>query len=140
MRRAIDSRFATMFYGVLSENGVLTYSNAGHNPPFLIGRTVRRLTAGGLILGAFNGAKFEEETVQLNPDDLLVVFSDGVTEALNADGVEFGEERLLACVTGHRNLAPASLLRCVLDTVHDFTGKASQNDDLTVMVLRYGSS
>jgi sigma-B regulation protein RsbU (phosphoserine phosphatase) len=98
---------------------------------------VRRLETGGTILGAFQHATFDEETVQLVPDDVLVAFSDGVTEALSRDGEEFGEERLLACVEERRTLAPESLLESILDTVRRFSAGAVQSDDLTILVLRY---
>ena len=137
-RRPIDARFATVWYGVLSCAGGLTYCNAGHNPPLFVGRCgVRRLERGGLIVGAFKQATFEEETVQLDPGDVLVVFSDGITEALNTDGEEFGEERLLSCVKANLELAPTALLERLLDTLHQFTSGAVQNDDVTLLVLRY---
>lgn len=140
-RRAIEGRFATLLYGVLACDGRLTYCNAGHNPPLLIGRRgVQRLEKGGTILGVFSEATFDEETVQLDRGDTLVVFSDGVTEALDADGSEFGEQRLLSCVETSRELEPASLLKCVLDTVHEFCAGIAQNDDLTVFVLRYAGA
>jgi sigma-B regulation protein RsbU (phosphoserine phosphatase) len=138
MRRAIRARFATAVYAVLSPDGHLAYCNAGHNPPMLFGkRGVRRLESGGSILGAFEQATFEEETLQLEPDDLLVAFSDGITEARNSDGQEFGEERLLVCIESHRELAPAALLDRLLDTVQQFSAGAGQRDDLTALVLRY---
>ena len=137
-RRPIDARFATAWYGVLSSAGCLTYCNAGHNPPLLVGTYgLRRLERGGLIVGAFKQATFEEEMVQLDPGDVLVVFSDGITEALNPDGEEFGEERLLSCVKANPELAPTALLERLLDTVHQFTTSAVQNDDLTLLVFRY---
>jgi predicted ester cyclase len=137
-RRPIDARFATVCYGVLSSAGYLTHCNAGHNPPLLVGRPgLRRLERGGLIVGAFKQATFEEETVQLDPGDVLVVFSDGITEALNIDGEEFGEERLLCCVKANPEIAPTALLERLLDTVHQFTTGAEQNDDVTLLVLRY---
>jgi sigma-B regulation protein RsbU (phosphoserine phosphatase) len=98
---------------------------------------VRRLEKGGTILGVFNEAMFEDETVQLDRGDTLVVFSDGVTEALDAGGSEFGEERLLSCVMASHELELPSLLKCVLDAVRDFCAGTSQSDDLTVLVLRY---
>ncbi|RPI49426.1 MAG: FHA domain-containing protein, partial [Acidobacteria bacterium] len=111
IRRAIQSRFVTVMYGMLAPDGRLTYSNAGHNPPILIGRDgVRRLETGGLILGLFPHATYEEETLQLEDGDTLVAFSDGVTEALNLAGDEFGEERLLPCVEEHRGRTPDVLL------------------------------
>jgi steroid delta-isomerase-like uncharacterized protein len=138
VRRAVESRFVTLLYGVLSPDGRLTYCNAGHNPPFLLGRRgMRRLETGGLILGAFKGAAFQEESLQLDPGDLLVMFSDGVTEALNADGAEFGEDQLLACVRWRQELPAAGILESVLETVGEFTAGAAQSDDLTALVLRY---
>jgi serine phosphatase RsbU (regulator of sigma subunit) len=140
-RRIVESRFATMFFGRLSSDGVLTYSNAGHNPPLLFNRGgVRRLETGGLVLGAFGHVHYEEEAVRLHEGDVLVVFSDGVTEAMNADGAEFGEERLRSCLSACQNAAAAELLDCVLGTVREFTAGAPQSDDITAMVLRYGPS
>jgi steroid delta-isomerase-like uncharacterized protein len=137
-RRMIESRFATLIYGLLSCDGHLTYCNAGHNPPLLLGRQrLRRLERGGLVVGVFKEAIFSDETLELDPGDTLVVFSDGVTEALNATGAEFGEERLLSCVQEMHELKPAALLKSVLDIVHEFTAGTAQNDDVTVLVLRY---
>lgn len=138
IRRAIQSRFVTVMYGVLAPDGRLTYSNAGHNPPMLVGRSgIRRLEKGGLILGLFPHAVYEEETVQLEDGDTLVVFSDGVTEALNVAGEEFGEERLLHCISEHCGCAPDVLLDRMLATVRSFAAGAVQSDDVTALVLRY---
>jgi serine phosphatase RsbU (regulator of sigma subunit) len=137
VRRTVRS-FATLFYGQLSCAGRLTYSRAGHNPPLLVGHHgIRRLERGGLILGAFQQATFEEEAVQLSPGDAVVAFSDGLTEALNTDGVEFGDERLLSCVSVNLDASPTVLLECLLSTVHEFTVGATPSDDLTALVLRY---
>lgn len=95
------------------------------------------METGGLIVGAFKQATFEEETVQLDQGDLLVVFSDGITDALNKDGEEFGEERLLSWVKANPELAPSAFLEYCLDTVRRFTVGAAQSDDLTLLVLRY---
>jgi sigma-B regulation protein RsbU (phosphoserine phosphatase) len=105
----------------------------------LIGRNgVRRLETGGLILGLFPHAAYEEETLQLEDGDALVVFSDGVTEALNVAGDEFGEERLLPCIQEHWGSAPDVLLDKILSTVRTFAASAAQNDDVTALVLKYG--
>src|SRR5262245_43516255 len=137
VRRTIESRFATLMYGVLCD-GRLTYSSAGHNPALIVGPgRVRRLERGGLILGAFCDASFQEETVSLDPGDVLVVFSDGITEALGPDGCEFGEERLIAAIRAGRDLPPTILLQDVLAAVREFIGGAEQSDDLTALVLRY---
>jgi len=140
VRRTIESRFATLLYGVLCD-GRLAYASAGHNPPLIVGQTgVRRLEKGGLILGAFPDASFEEETVPLDPGDVLVVFSDGITEAPSPSGDEFGEERLIASICAHRQSPPSILLQRVLASVRGFIEAAEQSDDLTAMVLRYTGS
>jgi predicted ester cyclase len=139
-RRSVESRFATLLYAMLCD-GRLTYASAGHNPPLLVGRhDVRRLDQGGLILGAFPNASFDEETVPLDPGDVLVLFSDGITEALNPTGSEFGEERLLGCVRAHRESTPTILLQTVLASVREFIGSGEQSDDLTALILRYTGS
>jgi len=139
LRRAIDSRFATVLHATLSCDGRLTYCNAGHNPPFLFGLNGfrRHLTAGGLIVGMFPDATFEEETLQLDPGDTLIVFSDGVSEAQNPNSEEFGEDRLMSCLEGNRDLPAPNLLKCILEAVQQFRGEAAQSDDLTMFILRY---
>jgi sigma-B regulation protein RsbU (phosphoserine phosphatase) len=104
----------------------------------LIGRSGRRwLQRGGTVLGVFDHAEFEEETMELSDGDRLVVFSDGVIEAQGEDGTEFGEERLAACVEGNQDMAPAALVSCVIETVRRFARGKPQHDDLTVLVLSY---
>jgi hypothetical protein len=138
VRRAIEARFATALCATLTADGRLTYSNAGHNHPFVVGRAgCRRLCSSGLLLGAFEQAKFGDETVQLDPGDIVVVCSDGITEAFSADREEFGDERLMFCVEAHRELDPSALLEHVLNDVRQFTAGAAQSDDLTGLVLRY---
>ncbi len=138
IRRSVESRFATAFYAVLTPDGKLTYCNAGHNPPLLIRNDrVERLETGGLILGLFEHATFEEETVRVTPGDILVTFSDGVTEALSLLGEEYGEERLLECATQFRDGSVPELLEGILASVRQFTAGAVQSDDVTALVLRY---
>ena len=138
LRRAIEARFATAVYAVLDRRGRLTYSNAGHNPPFLVGKSgVRRLECGGMVVGAFEGTVFDEETYQLESGDVLVAYSDGLTEARDPGGDEFGEERLLSCVQANCTLSPPDLMECLLSTVHQFSAGTAQGDDLTVLVMRY---
>jgi sigma-B regulation protein RsbU (phosphoserine phosphatase) len=138
LRKVAEGRFATMFYAVLSRDGRLTCTNAGHNAPILIGPSgVRRLHRGGTIVGALADARFEQETVALESGDCLVAFSDGVTEAFNAEWEEFGDERLMACVQAHAGEPPAVLLARVMASVREFVADAVQSDDLTVLVLRY---
>ncbi|MEO5897391.1 MAG: SpoIIE family protein phosphatase [Vicinamibacterales bacterium] len=139
-RRGIESRFVTLMYGALEQGGQLTYCNAGHNPPLVIsaaGDNVRRLECGGPIVGLFEGATYDEETVVLAPGDWLIVFSDGVSEALSADGDEYGDERIVACVQQNASVAPQQLLEALFADVRQFAHGAAQSDDITAMVLRY---
>ena len=126
-------------YGVLDADGRLVYCNAGHNPPLLVRASeVRRLDRGGPIVGLFEGALFEEETVHLSPGDVLVMFSDGISEATSADGEEYGELKILECVQKHLAADPSQILDALIADVRDFTRGAAQGDDITAMVLRYG--
>jgi serine phosphatase RsbU (regulator of sigma subunit) len=138
-RRGIEAtRFLTAFYGMLTPDGVLTYSNAGHNAPVLVTHDgIRRLETGGLVLGPFEHATYEEESVQLVPGDVIVAFSDGVSEALNESGDEFSDERLLASVIAHRGKTPPELLLRLLADVRAFCDRAMPNDDVTMVVVRY---
>jgi serine phosphatase RsbU (regulator of sigma subunit)/pSer/pThr/pTyr-binding forkhead associated (FHA) protein len=142
-RRGIESRFVTLMYGAIAPDGRLTYCNAGHNPPLIVSRsgsapTLRRLECGGPIVGLFEAATFEEETVILTDGDWLIVFSDGVSEAMSASGDEYGENRIVSCVEKHKGMEPRQLLESLFADVRDFTRGAPQSDDITAMVLRYG--
>lgn len=138
IRRAIESRFVTMVLASLTPEGQLTYCNAGHNPPFLLSKgTARRLTTGGLICGLFPMATYEEETLQLEPGDLLVIFSDGISEALNAAGDEFGDDRILACLQQVTGQEVQAVLDSLVATVREFASGTLQSDDMTAVVLRY---
>ena len=140
-RRGIESRFVTLMYGSLYPDGRLLYCNAGHNPPLVVGSGgFRRLEVGGPIVGLFEGATYEEETVTLSPGDWLVVFSDGVSEAMSATGDEFGEERIVDCVQKNVKLEPQKLLEAIFQDVREFAHGAAQSDDITAMVLRYGEA
>ena len=137
-RRGIESRFVTLMLGSLAENGALTYCNGGHNPPFVIGRSgVRRLETGGPVIGLLEFASFSQETVQLETGDLVVIFSDGVSEAMSRTGEEFGDDRLLEVAEAGRHDTVQGLVDRIIAAVRAFTTGAPQSDDITVMVLRY---
>jgi serine phosphatase RsbU (regulator of sigma subunit) len=141
LARGIDGRFATLFFGILGPDGRLTYSNAGHNPPLLFSATgVRTLETGGMIVGLFPHATYEQEEVPLAAGDLLAVFSDGVSEALNPAGEEFGDARIHGALAPHWLEPSDSVLSSLLDSVRDFAGGAPQNDDVTALVVRYSPS
>ena len=139
VRRGIQGRFVTLFYGVLRPDGCLTYCNAGHNPPILAraGGGVDRLDVGGIAIGFFDGVPFAERTTTLRADDHLVVFSDGVTEALNAAEEEFGDDRLVACLASAPGTGAEPLRKHVFGSVQRFTAGAAQHDDVTAMAVAY---
>lgn len=136
--RGLESSFATLVLGVLSPGGKLVYSIAGHNPPILLTRQgVRRLRAGGPVLGVLAEPAFDEETVELSEGDTIVLFSDGVIEARDAQDREFGDDRLTSCVTACVARPASDVLKGILARVQEFCGGAPQADDITVMVARF---
>jgi serine phosphatase RsbU (regulator of sigma subunit)/pSer/pThr/pTyr-binding forkhead associated (FHA) protein len=140
-RRGVEARFVTLLYGILSADGKLTYCNAGHNAPVLINRRgIQRLETGGPPAGLFEMSVYNEGSVVLEPGDSLVVFSDGVSEALSSDGREFGDDRIIACVTALKEQGPQQVLRELYASVKTFTVGAAQNDDVTALVVRYEGS
>ena len=102
------------------------------------GRHARLLSAtGGVVLGLFEHAAFDEETLSLSPGDVIVAFSDGVSEAMNEAGDEFTDQRLLAAIEAHRTKPPQDLLESLLADVRAFCGQATPNDDVTMVIVRY---
>lgn len=134
-------KFVTFFYAALdTRNHRLAYANAGHNHPLLIRPegSHRTLETGGLALGCMGGVSYEEESFDFNPGERLVIYSDGISEAMNADGEEFGEERLLRVVKGYPGRSAADMLDTVFQQVQMFTGDEPQMDDMTVVILQRG--
>jgi sigma-B regulation protein RsbU (phosphoserine phosphatase) len=138
LRRAIDARFSTMCYGVVSPDGRFSYCNAGQEPPLVIQRDgVRWLETGGPVVGLIPSATYEYETVALAPGDVIVIVSDGVTEARSVENDEFGRDRLLETVRHCHGLKSESVLDLLLSAVNRFAAGAPQADDITILVLRY---
>jgi sigma-B regulation protein RsbU (phosphoserine phosphatase) len=132
-------KFATLFFGCLdAARHTLHYCNAGHNYPFLFkGQDAPlRLSTGGLALGCFESFPFEESRVELGSGDRLVVFSDGISEAVNADGEEFGESRLGELAAANRDASAAGLIRKILQEVGSHAGDRPQMDDMTLLVIK----
>jgi sigma-B regulation protein RsbU (phosphoserine phosphatase) len=136
----------TLMFGIIRADGTLTYCNAGHNPPMIIGKSgVRRLEEGGPVVGLLEFAPYSQESVKLDAGDIIVVFSDGVSEALNGAGEEFGDDRLLeatreAAREAMRDCGEVSspaLVESIVTSVRAFTKEAPQSDDITAMVIRY---
>lgn len=131
------SKFATFFYAEWHRNEhCLRYVNAGHNPPFLLGSNgTQSLNRGGIPLGIMPSWKYEIGDVTLSPGDLLVLYSDGITEAGLSDGEEFGEKRLISLVTSLRNRPLPEIQSSVLKAVRAWSGKEPE-DDMTLVIVR----
>lgn len=138
LKRQVDARYATVFYATLSPQGRLIHCNAGHNPPLVVSASgVRTLEGSGMPVGLFGAAPYADEETQLEPGDVLVTFSDGVTEALNTAGEEYSEARLIEEVQKYRMAPLGDFLQAVITSVQAFAAGAQQSDDVTVLVLRY---
>lgn len=135
-------RFTTAFLAELDTGTrALTYVNAGHNPPILCGPSGRleRLEAGGLPLGIKSEARYDTGATVLNSGDLLAIFTDGLVEAENERGEEYGEPRLVETLKASPNSEAAEHLNHLLSSVDAFLGRARQQDDITCLLLRvYG--
>jgi serine phosphatase RsbU (regulator of sigma subunit) len=137
-RRAVEAKYATVFHATLSASGLLTYCNAGHNPPMLFGTEgLRRLESGGMPVGFFDHAPYADQTEQLKAGDVLVVYSDGVTEALDVQGQEFGEARLVSILEQQSHVDAFAILDAIVEAVLGFSAGAPQHDDVTAMVVKY---
>jgi serine phosphatase RsbU (regulator of sigma subunit) len=138
LARGIESRFATIFFAILRADGRLTYCNAGQNAPLLFGASgVRKLETGGMIVGLFPYASYQQEDVQLTAGDALAIFSDGVSEALNGSGEEYGEARIQEAVAPNWLEPSDAVLHALLESVRLFAQGAPQNDDVTALIVRY---
>jgi sigma-B regulation protein RsbU (phosphoserine phosphatase) len=132
-------RYATMFFGILDDAGHLEYINAGHPSPFLIRRGVAEdvFTEGSYPVGLVPEAEYTAVGLKLEPGDTLVLFSDGVTEAMDPAEQLFGVPRLREVLTGHMQTPLDELQRAILESVENFAHGASQADDLTLLLVRY---
>ncbi len=138
--------FVTVFYGILDpEHGTLTYCNAGHNPPFLLstqnGRRLQALRRTGIPLGVRDQESWISHAVSISPGDLLILYTDGVTDAEDGNGDFFGEDRLIealeiAAANSNGGGHTAQVVQdTIMKSVHDFVGHATRTDDITLMVL-----
>ncbi len=139
VRRGTGNRFVTFFFGILDPDGHCVYTNAGHNPPFLVRKdgALEELKDGGMVLGLFGAAQYESRTVQFRPGDHLVLFTDGVLEALNTAGEEFGEERLRLLLKENAHTSTPEILARLQEAIAAFSANAPQHDDITMMVLGF---
>ncbi len=132
-------KFVTLFYGIINtRTNDLCYSNAGHDNPFLLSRDgeVKRLQTGGIVLGFVPQFPFAEEKIPFREGDILVLYSDGITEAMNDKEEEFGETRLEEVITTYRQESADQIIGKILETIEAHVGNVPQMDDMTIVVLK----
>ena len=136
-------KFITAVYGILDiEKKLFVYSNAGHNPPLLVhdDGTIEQMEKGGLVLGMMKDVPYEEGTIHLRPNDLIIMYTDGVTEAMNAEEEEFGEESLLDTIQEDENLSAEALSQKIVQRVKSFAADDQQQDDITLVIIKVKES
>jgi sigma-B regulation protein RsbU (phosphoserine phosphatase) len=131
-------KYATFFFGIYDENSrILTYTNAGHLPPLLLHDSeVRLLEVTGTVVGAFPSIRYEEKSIRIDPGDVFIAYTDGVTEPEDAYGEEFGTERLVEVATRHRNAPPAEIAAKIMEAVVQWSAGAEMPDDMTVVIAK----
>lgn len=131
--------FLTLFYGVLDIiSGTFRFTNAGHNKPYVLRAdgTLETLTLGGLVVGFVAGQSYKEDAFTFGPGDMLFIYSDGVTEAMNEQHDQFEEERLEALLREMGDVSAQECVERVKNAVKEHTGTAPQNDDITMLVVK----
>jgi sigma-B regulation protein RsbU (phosphoserine phosphatase) len=131
-------KYATFCFGIFDEpTGIFTYTNAGHLPPLLVrDGAAERLDVNGTVVGAFPFAKYDESRLELKSNDLLVCFTDGITEPENEYGEMFGEDRLIELIARSSHLNDEQIVELVLDSVREWTATDELQDDMTVLLAR----
>jgi len=134
-----ENKFLTLFCAELdSVTGELFYSNAGHNPPILVSKdgSYKLLESGGLPIGITDDIDYETNTVIINPGDVLVIYSDGITDSVNEKDEEFGESRLIDVVRRYRSRTASQLRDRVEGAIEEFIGTCSPIDDTTIVIIK----
>jgi sigma-B regulation protein RsbU (phosphoserine phosphatase) len=136
-RSALSSKFVSLFYGELEPNGNFFYINAGHTPSLRYsGGSFEELTQGGLVLGPNPVAKYERGYVKLEAGDLVVMFTDGVTECESPSGMQFGMHRLRDLVRENAAKSAREIVEAIFEAADRFRAGAPQLDDMTMLVIR----
>jgi sigma-B regulation protein RsbU (phosphoserine phosphatase) len=132
--------FVTMFYGLLHpRSGSFTYANAGHNPPLWLNAragSVQRLLQHGMAVGVIQDLPLSEHAIHIEPGDVVVLYTDGVTEALNVEGEEYGVERLEQVLHTHAARTAPEIVAAIETAVDEFVGNEPPFDDFTLVVLK----
>jgi len=145
-QKTASERFTSLFWGYFDpQRSTIQYINAGHLPPLLLRKTdgkleVHRLDIGGPVMGLLPDASFQQGEQYVAPGDLLVAFSDGVAEATNVAGEEFGDKRLIATVNELWNSSASDIRNSIHNRLKEFTGDVPVGDDQTLIVVRFKHS
>jgi phosphoserine phosphatase RsbU/P len=142
-----SEKFITFFWGLLDTcNNTITYTNAGHNHPFLFNRKILnkkdpnlkpdKLSTGGIMLGIIDSFKFEKDIKKIEKGDLIFLYTDGITEAQNFKGEEFGEKKLIKLIMKFHKLSTKEIVDAVINKVYEFAGELNQYDDQTLIVIK----
>jgi phosphoserine phosphatase RsbU/P len=138
VQRSASNSFITLFCAVLDRSGLFTFINAGHNPPILAraGGATELLTTKSVVIGAFDFAEYQERETRLRSGDVVVIYTDGVTEAVNSNNDMFGDDRLEELVRKSVALSAEEIKNRILDELLGFTRGLPQGDDITLIVLK----
>jgi sigma-B regulation protein RsbU (phosphoserine phosphatase) len=133
------NKYLTLFYGELDpQNGKLSYSNGGHNPPIFVRGSgeVERLDKGGLPVGMMQGVSYQEASVDFDAGDVLVIYSDGITESINERDEEFDDERLIQVIKNNLGRSASGIRDKIDEALSRFVGSTAPVDDMTLMIIK----
>ena len=138
-----SNRYATFFFAQFDPTSkTMSYVNAGHNPPAVVRRNgkseaeIIRLEAGGPVIGLMERCDYVQSELTMQPGDILVAFTDGISEAMNHDEEEWSEERLIDCLACCPEMPAAALVKCLMEAADEFAAGAPQHDDMTLLILK----
>ena len=140
-KESVNSMFVTVFYGILNlKTGELQYSNAGHNPPYILQKdgSVKAVEGtGDIVLGVMENMDYHSKSIKLNPGDTIFTFTDGITEAMDVDFNEYTDEKLIQFLQSQSGNSPKEMINNVVEDVKIFTKGAEQSDDITTLALKF---
>lgn len=138
-----ENNYVTFFYAVVNtENQKIIYTNAGHNAPILLRKDgeIVRLQTGGIVIGFLQNFEYRQEELNFTPGDILLLYTDGITEAMNAKNEEFGEERLIATLKANKDKNVYDIRKAIIQEVQKFSARKAQDDDMTLLVCKFEES
>jgi sigma-B regulation protein RsbU (phosphoserine phosphatase) len=138
-----ENNYVTFFYAVVNtESKKIIYTNAGHNAPILLRKNgeIVRLQTGGIVIGFLQNFEYRQEELNFTPGDILLLYTDGITETMNARNEEFGEERLIATLKANKDKNVYDIRKAIIQEVQKFSARKAQDDDMTLLVCKFEES